>query len=216
MAGALDLMEESARNHEGSVATMLINWLPGLVGEPRYEAVHRRVFGNIPAPRGSPSHRLRSPQRDSSPSRAERHESASSSRGTSAVAPNASETCHSPAAVSPSRSPLAERTRSYYHELMTRRHEPRKPARVAEPVQVYLDRPDRERLERLATALDATKSDVLRRALAALESQVRRPASRPREPVSLPTFKGKGLQPGVDLDDSASLLDLMQADDAPR
>jgi hypothetical protein len=34
--------------------------------------------------------------------------------------------------------------------------------------------------------------------------------------VSLPVFKGKGLQPGVDLDDSASLLDLMQADDAPR
>ena len=99
---------------------------------------------------------------------------------------------------------------------MTKAHERRKPARVAEPVQVYLDRPDRERLERLATALDATKSDVLRRALAALESLVRRPASRRPEAVSLPVFKGKGLQPGVDLDDSASLLDLMQADDAPR
>jgi hypothetical protein len=91
-----------------------------------------------------------------------------------------------------------------------------RPARVAEPVQVYLDRPDQERLERLATALDATKSDVLRRGLAALESQVLRPASRPRKPVALPVFKGKGLQPGVDLDDAASLLDLMQADDAPR
>jgi hypothetical protein len=34
--------------------------------------------------------------------------------------------------------------------------------------------------------------------------------------VTLPVFKGKGLQPGVDLDDAASLLDLMQADDAPR
>ena len=99
---------------------------------------------------------------------------------------------------------------------MIKAHERRKPARVAEPVQVYLDRPDRERLQRLATALDATKSDVLRRGLAALESQVRRPASRAPKPVSLPTFKGKGLQPGVDLDDSASLLDLMQADDAPR
>jgi len=99
---------------------------------------------------------------------------------------------------------------------MTTAHERKRPARVAEPVQVYLDRPDRERLERLATALDATKSDVLRRALAALESLVCRPASRPRKSVSLPVFKGKGLQPGVDLDDSASLLDLMQADDAPR
>jgi hypothetical protein len=99
---------------------------------------------------------------------------------------------------------------------MTKAHERRKPGRVAEPVQVYLDRPDRERLERLATALDATKSDVLRRALAALESRVLRPAARPQKPVSLPTFKGKGLQPGVDLDDAASLLDLMQADDASR
>jgi hypothetical protein len=99
---------------------------------------------------------------------------------------------------------------------MTHAHERKKPGRVAEPVQVYLDRPDRERLERLATALDATKSDVLRRGLAALESLVRRRASRTQEPVSLPVFKGKGLQPGVDLDDTASLLDLMQADHAPR
>jgi len=99
---------------------------------------------------------------------------------------------------------------------MTIAHERRKPARVAGPVQVYLERPDQERLERLAAALDATKSAVLRRGLAALESQVLRPAARPPKPVSLPTFKGKGLQPGVDLDDAASLLDLMQADDASR
>ena len=99
---------------------------------------------------------------------------------------------------------------------MTRHHEPRNHARVSEPVQVYLDRPDLERLQRLARALDATKSDVLRRGLAALESQVRRPASRPPKPVSLPVFKGRGLQPGVDLDDMASLLDLMQAGDASR
>ena len=96
-------------------------------------------------------------------------------------------------------------------------HDPtRKPGRVAEPVQVYLERPDRERLERLAFQLEATKSDVLRRGLEALESQVRRPASTTRKPVDLPTFKGKGLQPGVDLDDTASLLDLMQGDDAAR
>ncbi len=31
------------------------------------------------------------------------------------------------------------------------------------------------------------------------------------KPVRLPTFGGKGLQPGVDLDDSAALHDLMDA-----
>lgn len=91
-----------------------------------------------------------------------------------------------------------------------------KPGRVAEPVQVYLEPSDRERLERLASQLDATKSDVLRRGLAALESQIRRPAARAPQAVVLPTFTGDGLQPGVDLDDTASLLDLMQGGDAAR
>jgi hypothetical protein len=31
--------------------------------------------------------------------------------------------------------------------------------------------------------------------------------------VDLPTFKGDGLAPGVDLDDSAALLELMERDD---
>jgi hypothetical protein len=31
-----------------------------------------------------------------------------------------------------------------------------------------------------------------------------------RGPVELPTFGGRGLQPGVDLDDGAALLDLME------
>ena len=100
--------------------------------------------------------------------------------------------------------------------MKARNEPPRKPGRVAEPVQVYLERPDRERLDRLASQLDATKSDVLRRGLEALESLVRRPVSRPAECVALPTFNGQGLLPGVDLDDTASLLDLMQADDASR
>ncbi len=38
--------------------------------------------------------------------------------------------------------------------------------------------------------------------------------ARMREPVRLPTFAGHGLQPGVDLDETASLLDLMDIDDA--
>ena len=51
--------------------------------------------------------------------------------------------------------------------------------RVAEPVQVYLGRPDQDRLERLASRLGATKSDVLRRGLEALERQVTDPAEHP-------------------------------------
>ena len=41
------------------------------------------------------------------------------------------------------------------------------------------------------------------------ESLVRRGRPR-REPVKLVTFGGSGLQPGVDLDDSAALLELME------
>ncbi len=86
--------------------------------------------------------------------------------------------------------------------------------RVAEPVQVYLDPPDRERLERLAAELEATKSDVLRQGLLALEAQTRRAAPGRTAAAPLPTFAGQGLQPGVDLDDTASLLELMERDAA--
>lgn len=55
---------------------------------------------------------------------------------------------------------------------------PRK-RRVAEPVQVYLAAADRRRLERLAEQLDATKSDVLRRGLEALERQLVDPEQHP-------------------------------------
>ena len=37
----------------------------------------------------------------------------------------------------------------------------------------------------------------------------RTPQSQPREKVTLPTFGGRGLRPGVDLDDTASLEDTM-------
>lgn len=56
------------------------------------------------------------------------------------------------------------------------------------------------------TTLTAVIEDALRRALAP-------GAVASHEEVELPTFRGDGLQPGVDLDDSASLLDLM---DEPR
>lgn len=55
----------------------------------------------------------------------------------------------------------------------------RKKRGVAEPVQVYLEVGDRERLERLARELDTTKSDVLRRGLAAMERELFDPESHP-------------------------------------
>ena len=55
----------------------------------------------------------------------------------------------------------------------------RKPGRVSEPVQVYLDAPDRQRLDRLTTHLGTTKSGVLREALEALENQLTDTARHP-------------------------------------
>ena len=50
----------------------------------------------------------------------------------------------------------------------------------------------------------------------ALRETIARPKAGPlRERVTLPTFKGTGLMPGVDLDDSAGLLDIMEQPDDP-
>jgi hypothetical protein len=58
--------------------------------------------------------------------------------------------------------------------------------------------------------LTATIEDALRQMLA------RRQEAAERPPVELVTVPGSGPQPGVDLDDSASLLDLMgDSNDAP-
>jgi plasmid stability protein len=46
----------------------------------------------------------------------------------------------------------------------------------------------------------------------AIRSSFARNAAAERGPVELPTFDGGGLQPGVDLDDSAALSDLMDRD----
>jgi hypothetical protein len=46
----------------------------------------------------------------------------------------------------------------------------------------------------------------------AVRSSFARTAAAERGPVELPTFDGGGLQPGVDLDDSAALSDLMDRD----
>jgi Arc/MetJ-type ribon-helix-helix transcriptional regulator len=47
------------------------------------------------------------------------------------------------------------------------------------PVQVYLDRDEHERLDRLAQQLDTTKSEVLRRGVRALERQIMSPGAHP-------------------------------------
>jgi hypothetical protein len=62
---------------------------------------------------------------------------------------------------------------------MNKNHDQHRPPRVAEPVQVYLERPDAERLGRLASQLSASKSDVLRQGLEALERQLTDPVTHP-------------------------------------
>jgi len=57
---------------------------------------------------------------------------------------------------------------------------------------------------RTGRTLTAVIEDALRQALAA----TRRP--RKTRGPALPTFRGDGLQPGVDLDDTAALLDVME------
>ncbi len=60
---------------------------------------------------------------------------------------------------------------------MKKKHE--RKGRAAEPVQVYLAPAESARLDRLVAHLDATKSDVIRQALAALERETLDPASHP-------------------------------------
>src|SRR5688500_420966 len=55
----------------------------------------------------------------------------------------------------------------------------RKKVREAAPIQVYLISDERERLERLAEQLDASKSDVVRRGLLALERELLSPTTHP-------------------------------------
>jgi TolB-like protein/Tfp pilus assembly protein PilF len=60
-AGALGALEAAARNRDLDLAFELTVQFEPLNGEPRYEAVRQRVFGNLPAPRGWPPVQLRSP-----------------------------------------------------------------------------------------------------------------------------------------------------------
>lgn len=78
----------------------------------------------------------------------------------------------------------------------------KKPKMVREPVQVYLDVPHVERLDRLMERLDLTKSDVLRRGLEALERETFDPANDPlmrmiREVQAMPREKPPRPRRGV-------------------
>lgn len=69
-------------------------------------------------------------------------------------------------------------------------------------------------VKRYAVERNATLTAIIEQALRELLS--RRARVKPRKPVTLPTFKGRGLQPGVDLHNSAALLERMERrDEAP-
>jgi len=60
----------------------------------------------------------------------------------------------------------------------------------------------------IAASSGKTLSEVIEDSLR--ESLARRKATAPRRRINLPTFKGTGLMPGVDLNNNAALLDLME------
>jgi hypothetical protein len=66
----------------------------------------------------------------------------------------------------------------------------------------------KEAAARRGSTLTALIEDALRQAL-------RTSAASTRERIPLPVHRGGRLRPGVDLDDSAALLDLMEEDDPP-
>lgn len=72
---------------------------------------------------------------------------------------------------------------------------------------IYLDNDLLAEAKRAAaergTTLTGLIEDAVRAALA------RRKPPQDRSKARLPVFRGKGLQPGIDLDDSSGLLDLM-------
>ncbi|MGH3665053.1 MAG: hypothetical protein ACRDU8_02985 [Egibacteraceae bacterium] len=73
---------------------------------------------------------------------------------------------------------------------------------------------DDELMRRAREAAASSGSTLTRLIEDALRQSLARRDSVAIEPFDLPTVGGRGLQPGVDLDDSASLLELMERDDA--
>jgi Arc/MetJ family transcription regulator len=71
--------------------------------------------------------------------------------------------------------------------------------------------------EREASRRGQSLSTFVELALSAFVAPVSRTDSsrHERKRVELPTFRGQGLRPGVNLDDSAALLELMESPHAP-
>ena len=72
--------------------------------------------------------------------------------------------------------------------------------------------------EKLFAELKAAAARTGRTLTAVIEDALRESLARPRtakarRDAALPSFRGDGLQPGVDLDDSSSLLELMERPD---
>jgi metal-responsive CopG/Arc/MetJ family transcriptional regulator len=65
-------------------------------------------------------------------------------------------------------------------------------------------------VKKLAAETGSTMTAVIEDALR--EKLARRTAPQSRSKVKFTTFRGKGLRPGVDLDNSAALLDLMESE----
>ncbi len=63
-------------------------------------------------------------------------------------------------------------------------------------------------LKHYAAETHRSLTAVIEDAVRSLLSRCKKDVSR--KPVHLPSFKGNGLQPGVDLDHTASLIDLME------
>ena len=67
-------------------------------------------------------------------------------------------------------------------------------------------------VKRLAAETDRTLTQVIEDSLREVLARARRPVPS-QERFSMPTFHGTGLAPGVDIDDTAALLDLMDEED---
>ena len=68
-------------------------------------------------------------------------------------------------------------------------------------------------IKKLAAETGRSLTSVIEDALREMLARATKTGERP--PVSLTTVSGNGLMPGVDLDDSAGLLDLMEKPDGP-
>ena len=68
-------------------------------------------------------------------------------------------------------------------------------------------------IKQLAAQTGQTLTAIVEEALRQMLARRQQLTARP--PVKLVTVSGNGLRPGVDLDDSAALLELMEASGAP-